>query len=67
LSAECEIDGAVYATVFWTADEQEAERRMMPTQGLKMSAALPRTCGKSVSRLEWWFWRKKLEINDGSG
>ena len=62
LSAECEIDGAVYATIFWTADEQEAERLMMPTQGLKMSAALPRTCGKSVSWLEWWFWRKKLEI-----
>jgi hypothetical protein len=62
LSAECEIDGAVCATIFWTDDDQEAESRMMPAQGLKLSAALPRTCGTSVSWLEWWFWRKKLEI-----
>jgi hypothetical protein len=62
LSAECEIDGAVYATIFWTADDQEAESRMMPAQGLKLSGRLPRTCGKSVSWLEWWFWKKRLEI-----
>ena len=62
LHAECEIDGASCATIFWTADDREAEYRMMPTQGLKMSVAAPRTKGKSVSWLEWWFWKKRLEI-----
>lgn len=62
LHAECEIGGAAYATIFWTTDDREAESRMMPTHGLKMSAAVPRTTGKSVSWPEWWFWRMKLVI-----
>jgi hypothetical protein len=62
LSAECEVGGAVCATVFWTADEQEAQQLMMPTRGLKMSAALPRARGRSVSWLGWWLARKKLAL-----
>ena len=62
LHAECDIGGATCATIFCTADDREAESRMMPTQGLKMSAATPRTSGKSASSLEWWFWKEQLEI-----
>jgi hypothetical protein len=62
LGAECEIDGAVCATIYWTADDQEAEHRMMPAQGLKMSAALPRSRGQSVSWLGWWLARKRMQM-----
>jgi hypothetical protein len=62
LHAECEIDGGVCATIFWTADDQEAEHRMMPTQGLKMSTALHRTRGRSVTWLGWWLAKTRLEV-----
>ena len=61
LDAECEIDGAVCATMFWTADGREAAYRMMPAQGLKMSAPLARARGQSVSWLGWWLARKRLQ------
>lgn len=63
LIAECEIMGAACATMFWTPDFEEAQQRLLPNQGLKMSVALPRTSGESVSWLGWWFARKRLEAS----
>jgi hypothetical protein len=59
LEAVCEVDGSVCATIFWTTDDVEASQLMMPTQGLKMSAAVPRARGQSVSGLGWWLARRE--------
>ena len=59
LDAVCEVGGSVCATIFWTTDDLEASQLMMPTQGLKMSAAMPRSPGQSVSWIGWWLARRE--------
>jgi hypothetical protein len=62
LSTVCEVGGSVCATIFWTTDDLEASQLMMPTQGLKMSTAVPRSLGQSVSWLGCWLARREASV-----
>ena len=62
LDAVCEVGGSACATIFWTPDDLEASQLMIPTRGLKMSAAVPRSLGQSVSWLGWWLARREAAL-----
>ena len=64
LEVSCEVDGAACTSIFWTADPTEAEYRMMPERGLKLSVATPHRPGRSVSVLRWWLSTRRARARD---
>jgi hypothetical protein len=54
LQVRCEVDGAACTTVYWTTDVVEAEYRMSPDHGLKLSVATKHPTGSCVGPLAWW-------------
>src|SRR6188768_1296104 len=59
IRAYCQMVGAACATVYWTADSDEAARHLMPDQGLKFVAAVPRLEGRLASAFAFWRERRK--------
>ena len=59
LEVACDLEGVACATVYWTTDVKEAEYRMMPEHGLKLSVASPHRRGRSVGIVRWWLARRK--------
>jgi len=54
LQVPCEVEGAACTTVYWTTDVVEAEYRMLPDDGLKLSVATDHPTGRYVGPLGWW-------------
>jgi hypothetical protein len=55
LNVSCQLDDAACASIFWTADDTEAESCFMPEQGLKLTIATPRREARSGGLLRWRF------------
>jgi hypothetical protein len=62
LEVACDLEEAACATVYWTTDAREAECRMMPERGLKLSIVTPHRRGTSVGRLRWWLVRRQARV-----
>lgn len=61
LQALCEVDGAACVTVYWSNDEMEAQYRMQPEHGLKLSIATTHPQGRSVGTVIWWLAARRRE------
>jgi len=66
LEVACDLEQVACATVYWTTDAKEAEYRMMPERGLKLSIATPHRRAISVGRFRWWLARRKARAWDAA-
>jgi len=54
LVVHCEVDGAACTTIEGTTDRLDAERRLLPETGLKLSVVVHRPPSRTVGALRWW-------------
>lgn len=66
LEVACDLEGVACATVYWTSDAREAEYRMLPARGLKLSIVTPHRVGSTAGGWRWWLAKWKARAGNAA-